>query len=251
MTETKQIDLPSSNPHAFTYTILYYQGRALGELPRFIARAGKLKLVNDFITDDTFHQIRESLLFGQIPRLNVTNEAGELVVELVQSRAIARYLATLTNFAGKTPEENAEIDQMYEGIQSINEELGRAWWSENRRFEVNEFLRGGKLQESLQKFDDIVSCNEAGVLAGKGMSWADFSLFIFLEDVLVLAGEDSISTHTNLIELMEKIKALPNVKEYLEDPDRPKSYYEMPEARLKTVEGRFFEGFSFLRTSHS
>jgi len=231
--------LPSSVENIateLTFTILYYEGQGLGELPRMLIRAAGFPLKNLFVDDNTMITYKPKLLFGQVPRLTVENKKGEQLFELYQSRAIIHYLATLGKFNGSTPEEAAVIEQYFEGLRETTEEIYRAWFGGNRNESMAAFQSKGKLQETLKRYDNFLSNNKTGshLLVGERVTYVDFFLFQFLEDVEILNDffkEDSLRSHENLRLFRTKMQTLPSIKDNLADPARLKSFFAMPEVQ--------------------
>jgi len=220
--------LPSSNPKAFTYEILYYEGYGLGEAGRLIVRAGELTLENSFVDDDTLPQFKPTLLFGQVPRLRVKDKDGNVVFEVVQSRAIVKYLATITGIAGKTPEESAAIEQFFEAIKDSNMAASSVWWEPERKTLVAEIVKpDGPIHKECKKYDDFLATSTYGFLVHNTLSYADLMLFIFEEESSILLG--GISEYKNLTAHKEKIASIPSVKAYITDPTRVKSFYALPD----------------------
>jgi len=221
---------PSSNPKDFTYEITYYEGFGWAEQSRLVIRAAGLKLENLFVDDDTLPQHKPQLLFGQVPRLRVKDKDGKVAFEIVQSRAIVKYLATITGFLGKTPEETAQIEQFYEAIRDSNEVPSKKWWSPDRKTLLAEVTKqDGPLHKECKKYDDFLQKNNTGYLVLNHLTLADLVLFIFSEEAIILLGEESFSQHKHLAAHYHKIAAIPEVKAYINDSSRPKSFYAQPD----------------------
>lgn len=82
-----------------TYTLQYFGGRGLAELSRSIFHYKKVPFNDQYVDREWLNSNRHSLKFGQVPRLLV-EEDGKVVLELVQSKTIARYLARKFNLYG-------------------------------------------------------------------------------------------------------------------------------------------------------
>eukprot|EP01102_Stenamoeba_stenopodia_P021721 TRINITY_DN8834_c0_g1_i1.p1 TRINITY_DN8834_c0_g1~~TRINITY_DN8834_c0_g1_i1.p1 ORF type:complete len:225 (-),score=67.73 TRINITY_DN8834_c0_g1_i1:144-818(-) len=212
-----------------TFTVLYYEGQGLGELPRNLIRVGGLNLKNEFVDDDSLKALKPQLAFGQVPRLTVTNKNGDKVFEVVQSRAIVHYLANLVKYYGSSFEEAALVDQFYEGVRDANEGISRAWWGDNRDKDTAAYLASGKLNDSLSRYENFLSKSTSGFLVGNSPSFADIALFTFIEDYEILNKSEIDPKYENLRKLKEKVANLPGIKENLADPNRLKSFYAMPE----------------------
>jgi len=186
-------------------------------------------LVNEFVNDDTLPQYKPSLLFGQVPRLRVKDKGGNVVLELVQSRAIVKYLATITGIVGSTPEETAQIDQFFEGIRDSNEVASKVWWNGDRQSAIKEITKpDGPLHAHAKRYDDFLKKNSSGYIVLDKLTVADLLLFIFTEEATILLG-DSVSAYKHLVAHKEKIASIPTVQAYVNDSARVKSFYAQPD----------------------
>jgi len=115
-------------PH---FTITYGAGTGLAEVARVILATAGQPFENDVFDRDAFPQLKHKFLFGQVPQLTVTQDDGSKFV-LVQSTAIARYLANRFGLAGSTPEEVALADQWVDAVIDLRNELSKAFRSEDK-----------------------------------------------------------------------------------------------------------------------
>jgi len=221
---------PSANPKEFIYEVLYYEGYGVSEAARITAHAGGLTQVNEFVTDDTLPSYKPSLLFGQVPRLRVKDKAGTVVFEIVQSRAIAKYLANLTGLAGNNAEETAQIDQWYEAIRDSNEVASKVWWRNDRHTVITEVTKpDGPLHAHAKKYDEFLKKSSSGFLVLDKLTLADLVLFLFTEETAILLGGAGFASYKHLIAHREKIASIPTVKAYVNDPKRVTSFYAQPD----------------------
>ena len=96
-------------------TLVYFDLRGRGELPRLILHAAGQQFKDS--GDKASHEA--SLLFGQLPLL-IDGDT-----KLVQSRAIVRYLAKRLGLCGKSESDEILCDQLFEGTEDIFD----AFWS--------------------------------------------------------------------------------------------------------------------------
>ena len=97
-------------------TLVYFNLRGRGELPRLIMHAAGQPF--DETEDKELHA--DSLLFGQVPLLIDAD------TRLVQSRTIVRYLAKRLGLCGKSESDELLCDQFFEGTEDIFEALWSA-----------------------------------------------------------------------------------------------------------------------------
>jgi len=120
--------------------LTYFNSRGLAELPRLcLAYAGvEYEDVRVEKVDEEF-KASGKLAFGQVPLLEING------MNLVQSFAIARYLARKFGFYGSTVEEEAQIDSVMEGLNDI-----RTKWY------YTDSLKHGKDEAKKEFFDKFV-----------------------------------------------------------------------------------------------
>ncbi len=226
----------------YEFVITYYEGTGYAEISRLLCAYGGLHLKNEFIDDDTIVKYKPELLFGQVPRLQIKKD-GKVVFELVQSKAIARYLAGLVGLQGRNLEENAMIDCIVDGTSDARA-LTSAWWSGDRRAGIAEVVKkDSKLEFFLTKFDSIVKQNGGFSVNGNRLTWADVMLFNLIEEIEEMnkwyAKEAQIETSSLATDVSRfpHLQALKNkvvhannhIEKYLQSETRPKSFFAMPE----------------------
>ncbi|XP_039236704.1 glutathione S-transferase-like isoform X1 [Pipra filicauda] len=98
----------------------YFNGRGRMEPIRWLLAAAGVEFEESFVEkkdDLTKLQKDGSLLFQQVPMVEIDG------MKMVQSRAIANYIATKYNLYGKDLKERALIDMYVEGMFDLNEQL--------------------------------------------------------------------------------------------------------------------------------
>ena len=100
--------------------LVYFAGRGLCEPIRWILELGAVPYVNVAITTpEAMDALKASgaLTFGQVPLLQMNG------VDLVQSRATARYVAEICNLCGQNPEEEAALAIVADGVRDMRRSL--------------------------------------------------------------------------------------------------------------------------------
>uniref|UniRef100_A0AC34PUH2 Glutathione S-transferase n=1 Tax=Panagrolaimus sp. JU765 TaxID=591449 RepID=A0AC34PUH2_9BILA len=193
------------------------------------ARAGAIRLFLDYhqipftdtrIPRDQWPEIKKQMKFGQIPVLKILDKN----LELPQSVAILRYLATKHGGLGENPEENALIDAFADQTQDTVTAV-RPWY--------RTFVRNGTKEQQQEKFNEIalptfrdsfvpifskqLQENGSGFLVGKKLTWVDFFLADFVDRVGKIFPEDQRKILQPLFGHRDKILSLPNLKKRLEE----------------------------------
>jgi len=163
-----------------------------------------------------FETVRDSgaLLFNQLPMLCIDG------LQLVQSRAIVRYLANKYDLAGNSPAEVAMCDITAESLQDWMGAMGRAF----------EFCGGyspdASRQEAINKanakylplLERLAAKSETGFLMGghglKGLTYPDVLLLEGLE-MATCREKDLLANYPKLAALHAKLRELPEIQAFL------------------------------------
>jgi len=152
----------------------YFNGRGLGELPRLCLSFAGLEF-EDVRFEDAPAELRATgkLTFGQGPLL----EVGDFT--LVQSHAIARYLARKYDFYGSTPEHQAQVDAVLDGFADLRSKYISQ--VDNVKGEAQEAAKAEFIAKTLPHwyglFSGILQRNGTGFFVGSQISLADIQAF--------------------------------------------------------------------------
>ncbi|XP_038648688.1 hematopoietic prostaglandin D synthase-like isoform X2 [Scyliorhinus canicula] len=103
------------------YRLSYFKIRGRAETARYIFAHSGIKYEENMIDIADWPKLKNSLIFRQIPVLNV----DDIIIN--QSTAIARYLARETGLAGKSNLEQARVDAI---VDTINDFMNMFPWTE-------------------------------------------------------------------------------------------------------------------------
>ncbi|XP_070572817.1 glutathione S-transferase A4-like [Ptychodera flava] len=197
-----------------TAKLTYFNGRGLGEGVRFMLAAAGVPFMESFVTEkEQLEKLRTDgkLTFMQLPLLEIDGLC------LVQSRSIVRYLARKHGMDGKTPEEKARVDILTEGGRDFMASFDPPGFQSDEEILVK--IKTKTLPRYLPIFDKILSSSSSGYLVGDSLTYADM---ILLEALLnteeFLPG--SLKDFPKLQEFKDKISSLPQIKAFLEGPQR-------------------------------
>jgi glutathione S-transferase len=168
------------------------------------------------VLSDTPHAIAHSgkLAFGQLP---LYEEPGFV---LVQSVAIARYLAMKHGLQGTNDTEAALIDQANEGVQDVWNRLTQVlvFTPESEQPEAKAKLIKDYLPAQLAYFSRLLEKNgNSGYLVGGHLSYADLGLWVTLTTAAkrLEGATELIERHLNLKAFIEGVSARDRIKAYL------------------------------------
>lgn len=243
------------------YKFTYFNAKALGESIRMLFHYGGVDFVDDRVEFPDWPKLKPCMYsdmilaniiwridlmfdfhdsatpFGQLPVLEVDGK------KVVQSSAIARYLAKKFGVAGKDDWEAMQIDATVDTIHDIRTskfELASFQFfffiSSNvfaeisaHYYETNAESKAEKLKVAkeivpfyVNKLDEQVKKN-GGYFVGGKLSWAEFVFVGLLDYLNHTQGCDIIAKAENLKALRDKVLAIPSIKAYV--AKRPKTEF--------------------------
>ncbi|KAG8311130.1 hypothetical protein J6590_049684 [Homalodisca vitripennis] len=199
------------------YKLTYFNGIGAAEPLRFLLSYMGEDFEDIRVDPADWQNKKSSTPFGKLPYLEVDGKI------LTQSIAIARYLGKKAGLAGKDDWENVQIDIMADTI--VDMRLPISTFLMERDADKKNTLKEAYLKDTasfyLKKLDAIVKEN-AGYLANKKLSWADFVFTALMDFVSIACGVPDITAdYPNLLALRKKILSLPQIKKWVEK--RPKT----------------------------
>jgi len=189
--------------------LVYFNLRGRAELPRLILHAGGQKF-DDCPGGIEKSDYEQDLMFGQVPLLIDGDK------KIVQTRVIARYLATKLGLCGNGTEDDVLLcDQLFEGTEDIYEALWPAcakYRGGNSEQLEKVLAPGGNVHKYLVKFDKMLT--DRTFLLGDSLTYADLALYNVLTvtsaiDVDQYLGQHfpNIRKHYSAVEAHDKVKA--------------------------------------------
>lgn len=107
--ECKEEEVPEEVP---TLELQYFDAKGLAESIRLTLKYGQIDFMDTRVSKEDFAYFKETLLFGQVPQLNIFDKEK---ISIVQSKAILRYAGKLTHtYPSKIPLDAAVVDQWVE-----------------------------------------------------------------------------------------------------------------------------------------
>ena len=232
----------ASDAKASGVSLMYFDGRGLGELVRWMLHASEIKFDDVYLNrQDEFEKLKEDgmLLFGQLPLLQIDG------LKLVQSQSIVRYLARRGNLYGSSDVDAANCDMIADAARDC---MGGVTSYPFLCIDGKEGEAKQKVQNSIKKyfhrFEAILNNNKAGkgtYLVGSSLTYAD----IVLGAVLQMYREISpgcVKSYSGLSKLLAGVLALPGIAAYLKSD----TYHAFPAGKegeryvknVRTVLGR-------------
>ncbi|XP_038044112.1 glutathione S-transferase A4-like [Patiria miniata] len=207
------------NTMASKTKLVYFKGRGKGELIRLTLAAAGVEFDDVFLTEpEQLEKLREDgdLLFMQVPLLEIDG------LKLVQSGAIIRYLAHKHNMMGKTPEEQAMVDMLFEGSRDfINLGFGSVVFkaTEEEKQQTLDLIKSKAKGRYLPIFEKVYKKSTSGFLVGDSLTLADIAWLEVLLWLHEIEPQFAIS-FPGVAAFTNKISSLPNVSAFLYGPQR-------------------------------
>eukprot|EP01026_Neomeris_dumetosa_P014733 TRINITY_DN1542_c0_g1_i6.p1 TRINITY_DN1542_c0_g1~~TRINITY_DN1542_c0_g1_i6.p1 ORF type:complete len:252 (-),score=24.59 TRINITY_DN1542_c0_g1_i6:228-983(-) len=208
-------------------TIYYFPGfRGRAESIKLALSAAKVPFVVKEVGKDEVKPNRDLFPFAQVPAY------VDQDIQLSQSNAIVRYLGNKYNMMGKNMTEAAKIDQILEGVESmrqkhrdlvyvdkVSDEAKSKFIETHVNPDTHQGRNGGAhffyLKELLMKNQD-----GRGFVVGDSLSVGDIQLFEVVDILLRIFDKEIRETYPELVAHHERIAAIPEIKSYLEGPQR-------------------------------
>ncbi|XP_046742487.1 uncharacterized protein LOC124409109 [Diprion similis] len=202
-----------------SYKLTYFAIASLGEPIRFLLSYGGIDYEDNRLPKEDWPALKPKTPLGQLPILEVDGKT------LYQSNAIVRSLAHKLNLFGDTTFEHFEVNAHIETIGDLKNILFNWTWHETPEDKLAK--EAGIREKSaflLGKFEAAVKENRGYFVGGK-LSAADI-LFAGLNPVFsFILGNDFLADYPNLKNLVEKVNALPGIKEHI--ANRPKTLEDL------------------------
>jgi len=194
------------------YKFTYFDLRGLGEFIRWTFVQAGVQYEDHRVSMDN-KDWKSDALFGQLPILEVDG------VKMVQSCAIARFIARKHHLAGANPIEEAQVDCMADGFKDFMNEA-RDWYIVAFGFAQGdkEALFKSKVVPATQKLfaglEKSLKSSGSGFLVGKSATWADFLIAERL-DTFHGFGSHLFDGHPEIEKYVNHVKDLPKIKEWI------------------------------------
>jgi len=209
-----------------TYTLIYFNVRALAETSRMLFKAAGVEFedyrypiafVDGKPVRPEWDNAKSQYLFEKVPVLDIDN--GK--VQISQSHAIERFLATTFHFMGASQVEAAQIDSVGEQISDLKQAYAKA--KENA--EQSKKFFDEDLTKSLQAFTKLAQqSGSSGHIVGKKLSLADIQLYNFLQSF------DDQTPVQKMLESVKEVKAI--VDNVAQNSNLQKWFAERPKTQF-------------------
>uniref|UniRef100_A0A914DEB3 glutathione transferase n=1 Tax=Acrobeloides nanus TaxID=290746 RepID=A0A914DEB3_9BILA len=195
------------------YKLSYFDIRGLGETARLILHYANVPFEDDRIKEEDWPSRKATFQYGKVPVLEVDGKI------LAESFAINRYLARQFGLAGKDDFESAQIDAVADFHKDVYNELV-PYISTKLGYKQGDLvsLKQAFFESADKLFPTYVKLlkeSGSGFFAKSGVSWVDFLVANYLLSRRINEPE-VLKKHQDLEEFVDRVHALPQIKEYVE-----------------------------------
>nr|XP_002195892.1 glutathione S-transferase isoform X1 [Taeniopygia guttata] len=191
----------------------YINGRGRMEPIRWLLAAAGVEFEESYLEkkeDLTKLQKDGSLLFQQVPMVEIDG------MKLVQTRAIANYIATKYNLYGKDVKERALIDMYVEGMFDLNELLLKnRYLPADQKEQHFANMMDKATNRYFPVFEKVLKDHGKDFLVGNQLSRADVQLL----EIILMAEEyqpDVLAKFPLLQSFKARISNIPTIKKFLQ-----------------------------------
>nr|QCC89045.1 glutathione S-transferase sigma 2 [Meteorus pulchricornis] len=199
-----------------TYKLTYFNLTGLGEPIRYLLSYGGIKFEDHRVSFEEWPNIKPKMPMGQMPVLEIDGK------QYNQSKAILRFLGKKFKLYGSDDYEALEIDAAADNIDDLRIAISSYYWEEDAA--QKEKLKDTAMKKRaflLEKFETQLKKNGGYFVKGK-LSWVDILYAAYCDYLSNALGFDVNKDYPELKKLVDKIRATPNIKAYIEK--RPKTH---------------------------
>ena len=195
--------------------VTYFPARGRAELIRFALVFAGVEYEEVSINPESLAALKESgkLLYGQVPFYEDDD------ISLVQSVAIARYIANKHNFVGDA-RQAAYSDTLIDSWNDLINKFIPLLYPSFQADKVKEFIAGPEIQRYAVGFDKNAELSNGKFLGGDNIILGDLAAFLiaefFVDDNAVIS-KDKVP---HLYALKERVAAHPAIAAYLASEKR-------------------------------
>ncbi|XP_001370704.2 glutathione S-transferase [Monodelphis domestica] len=210
----------------------YFNGRGRMESVRWLLAAAGVEFEEKLLKSaEDFDNLIKSgnLMYQQVPMVEIDG------LNLVQTRAILKYIAAKYNLYGKDLKEKALIDMYVEGMRDLNEMIMYYPLCYPGEEEKNlNFILERATERFFPVYEKALKSHGKNYLVGNQMSWADIQLF---EAILMVEElkSDILSAFPKLQEFKARMSKLPSIQKFLKPGSQRKEMDPMGLEEVKKI----------------
>jgi glutathione S-transferase len=197
----------STTPH---YKLTYFDARGRAEMSRLIFAQAGVEYEDVRVNKKDWPKLKPKMPFNQLPVLEIDGKI------LPQSKAIARYLARQYGLVGKTDIDAAFCDAYVDGLDDVANNMSALHdeKDKDKRKKLLSEFQETSLKPFLTRYENFLTDNGSGYFVGKQLTWADLTIYTFIE-AHTSNHTELLDSHKKLQKFMQKVSDLPKIKTWL------------------------------------
>eukprot|EP01132_Coremiostelium_polycephalum_P004601 gene4601-5747_t len=192
---------------SFNPTLTYFNVRGKGEVIRLLLNYTNTTFNNIPVDGEIQDHLRSSLRYGQLPHYHDPSTG----INLVQSRAILRYIADRTNTAGRDVLERAYVDEVCESIWDVINPMTLPKTEEEKNRFINVII-----PRFLGAWELRINENGGKFLFGDHVTVADVSVYYAYDNLGLLGYGEHLKGYPKLEQIVKEISSHPSIVNYLQ-----------------------------------
>ncbi|XP_077911367.1 glutathione S-transferase-like [Halichoerus grypus] len=217
----------------------YFNGRGRMESIWWLLAAAGVEFEELFETREEFEKLIQggNLMYEQVPIVEIDG------MNLVETRAILRYLAAKYDLYGRNLQEQAWIDMYVEGLKDLSDMIMFFPLSLPGEKKMNlEYILERATTRFFPVYEKALRDHGQDFLVGDQLSWADIQLL----EVILMAEECKPSVLAGFPLLQARISYIPTIRKFLQPGSQRKP--PLDEGSIETMKNIFkFERGMFLK----
>ncbi|XP_055917562.1 glutathione S-transferase [Eupeodes corollae] len=200
-----------AEPIKHTYTLFYFNVKALAEPLRYLFAHGGIEYEDVRVTRDEWPALKPTMPMGQMPVLEVDGK------RVHQSISMARFLAKTIGLSGANPWEDLQIDIVVDTINDFRLKIAVVSYEPEDEIKEKKLvtLNTEVIPFYLEKLEQTVKDNDGHLALGK-LTWADIYFAGILDYMNYMVKRDLLETYPGLRALVDSINSIESIKAWIE-----------------------------------
>ncbi|KAI9582958.1 glutathione S-transferase isoform X2 [Glossina fuscipes] len=200
-----------TEPVKHTYTLFYFNVKALAEPLRYLFAYGGIEYEDVRVTRDEWPALKPTMPMGQMPVLEVDGK------RVHQSISMARFLAKVVGLGGATPWEDLQVDIVVDTINDFRLKIAVVSYEPEDEIKEKKLvtLNNEVIPFYLEKLEQTVKDNEGHLALGK-LTWADVYFAGILDYMNYMVKRDLLEAYPALRGVVDTVNAMDPIKAWIE-----------------------------------
>ncbi|CAD5220212.1 unnamed protein product [Bursaphelenchus okinawaensis] len=204
--------IPGKKPH---YKLYYFDARNIAEPIRQVFTYAKVEFDDVRVTQEEWPELKERMPYGKVPVLEVDGK------QLTESSAILWYVAEKYKLTGRNEWEKAKVGELNDILKDFRSELAPWFYAKagirdpETEAERYESVAKPVTKKFLERFSQVLRTHQGGFYVGNKETFVDFAIADYIFTLNKMAP-DLLAERQDLLQHVERIHNLPQLKKYIE-----------------------------------